>query len=104
MIETIRNHIVDLISNTEEMAICFYQQKIEEGYVKLDEVFNQLGNVMDEVAYLKKERIDLQINIGCMNEALSNALQALQDKDTVLFSDILNYELLEQFRNLVKEI
>lgn len=104
MIETIRNNIMDLILNTEKMAICFYQQKKEEGYGKLDGVFNQLGNVMDEVALLKKERLDIHINIDCMNEALNHALLALQEKDTILFSDILNYELLEQFRNIVKEI
>lgn len=100
MIETIKNNVINLIDNIEEMVICFYQQKKEQGYAKLDGTLNLLGNVMDELAYLKRENEKMSINLDGMNIALNHALVALQEKDTILFSDILNYELLPQLREV----
>lgn len=102
MIETIKNNVINLIENIEEMVICFYQQKKEQGYAKLDETLNLLGNVMDELSYLKKENDKLSFDLDSMNIALNHALVALQEKDTILFSDILNYELLTQLREVTK--
>lgn len=104
MIDMIRKNIESTIANLEIMAVYFYQQKNEEANEMLNPLFGQLGNTMDEIAYLAKEQPELPIEMNEMNHVLNKALQALQEKDTILFSDIINFEFLVQLRVLLKAI
>jgi hypothetical protein len=100
MIEIIGNNIDNIKYDIEQLTICFYQRKDKEAWDMLDQVLAQLANVMDEISYMKTENVALPIDIGKLNQSLGNALQALQNSDTILFSDILRFEFLVEIMNV----
>lgn len=72
----------------EHVTELFYQQKSKEGYEKLQillaDISLYVSNVQDE-----EQQQELL-------ETLTEALNAMEEKDTTLLADILKYELLEK--------
>lgn len=87
--------MVDAIDSIEETCTIFYQQKNEEGYQLLDRTIKLLTSIIDELYMLKSKGINIGINENELMMRLSDAMDALQAKDTILLSDIMKFEVLE---------
>ena len=76
----------ELIIQTSRLL---YQNKVEEGYAKMNEVFAHIISYMNGLP---------QEKIMVMNQVLSAALKAMEEKDAVLLADILRYELISELK------
>lgn len=88
----LRNEIEELIKSIDQTITQFYQQHTQEGYSKLNDTLTKLMKVLGAVENYKIEHNCENIDINSMNQVLNQALNALEEKDTILFSDILQFE------------
>lgn len=103
MRKRIKENLVECINLTEEMNICFYQQKNDSGYQLLNGVLGSLMEVIEELTYLNNDE-GMSIDIDFINKILEAALQALEEHDTVLFADIMQFEIIGLLKNIDKEL
>lgn len=103
MRKKIKENLVSCINLTEEMNICFYQQNNDRGYQLLNAVLGSLMNVIEELTYLKNNGL-ISVDIDSFNKILESALQALENHDTVLFADIMQFEIIDLLKNIDKEL
>ncbi len=103
MKKKIKENLVSCINLTEQMNICFYQQNNDSGYQLLNTVLGSLLNVIEELTYLKNNKI-VSVDIESINKILESALQALESHDTVLFADIMQFEIIDLLKNIDKEL
>ncbi len=89
-----------LIENTttkiENVTDLFYQHKDHEGYLRLDEMIGQLMELAEGLKAVVSQKPDLEVQEFL--EVLTEAVNALEEKDTVLLSDILQYDLIDQLQ------
>lgn len=90
------------ISKIEEATDLFYQHKDHEGYLRLDEIIGQLMKLADGLKDIVNEKPD--INVQEFLEILTEAMNALQERDTVLLSDILQYDLTDQLHSIREQL
>ena len=83
----------DAMRSIEETTVCFYQNKISEGYQRLDDTLVRLSNLMNEIALYREQGNEIEINEREIVTRLTEAMNALEQKDTLLLSDILEYEI-----------
>lgn len=99
-------NLIDLIetsiSKIEEATDLFYQHKDHEGYLRLDEIIGQLMELADGLKDIVNEKPD--INVQEFLEILTEAMNALQERDTVLLSDILQYDLTDQLHSIREQL
>lgn len=93
--EKLKEIIKDVINEIEITTNLFYQQKNQEGFTKLEGIIYLLNNITNRVNELQLEGNHVNIDIMKMNQILTDAMNALENLDTILLSDILNYELKE---------
>ena len=91
-IKEIIKYVIDKIEITTNL---FYQQKNQEGFTQLTGIIDSLYTIINRVNELELEGKHVNIDVINMNKILTEAMNALESKDTVLLSDILNYELAE---------
>lgn len=89
------NIIEELIQKIDNTTELFYQQKSSAGYKFLEEIIGELINLNDKFSGLQNDGFNINIDIDKLNNILSEAMAALEKRDTILLSDILNYELKE---------
>lgn len=91
-LKKILNEAIESIDITTGL---FYQQKKKEGYESLNETLTILIQTVDLMSKAASENVDLSIDVNQINQFLGNAMRALQQKDTILLSDILTYDIKE---------
>lgn len=97
------NVLIDKITEQiEEVSDLFYQHKDHEGYVKLNDTISYLLELAEQLKKLVAEQPQLCLNEQEFLSVLNEALTALEEKDTVLLSDILQYDLTEQLDAMKK--
>ena len=90
--EKIERCIDTIQKQIEGITNSFYQQKIQDGYQELISIidnFTVLINIMEE-NYPKSKFEDVNNNLMSI---LANMMDAMNNKDTVLIADILNYDI-----------
>lgn len=92
MIEMI-DEIIEMIDNVSDM---FYKQRESQGYDMLNQLIGKLVNLTQSLG----DRAENKEYNDKLIQCLSQALAALEEKDSVLLSDILSYDLVD----LLKEI
>lgn len=104
--KTIKDDIRELNEQIEELTNCFYQQKIEEGYEKLDNLYPFLLSIIDELNKLNEleNKNEFSENLSNILNKLKETMLALENKDIILLSDIMKYELLNEFNNMAEKI
>ncbi len=86
-----------IIDDTTDL---FYQQKIKEGYGQLGHTLEKLAEAADRISINNKGNYRHDIREDSLPEILGSAMEAMEAGDMVLFSDILQYELKEAFREI----
>jgi hypothetical protein len=91
---------VEAIDNTTEL---FYQQKIDDGYVYLQNTLEKLISINDLLHnyYLINE--EAEIEKSNLNLAFNEALGALAEKDMILLSDILQFEIKDYLMSIINK-
>lgn len=89
-----RELIREVIESIEVTTGLFYQQNIREGYNKLEQTLNNLSLLTNLINIDDASEEDTLL-ANQFNDILKEALQALEQGDTILFSDILQYDLKE---------
>lgn len=93
MMESVKILLEDSILSIENTTELFYQQKSEEGYQLLDDTLQILIRLVNKIAQVKSEDKEVPIDEGILTSVLTEAMKAMESKDEVLLSDILEYEL-----------
>lgn len=97
------NELIEIsISKIEEATDFFYQHKDHEGYLRLDETIGHLMKLADGLKDVVNEKPD--INVQEFLEILTEAMNALEEKDTVLLSDILQYDLTDSLHSIREQL
>lgn len=92
--------IEELLQTIDETTDLFYQQKNREGYLKLDSTLAQLMNVIETITHQSN---GCNVDMNQINQMLSAAMNALEERDTVLFSDIMQYEFKDLLTKIMKK-
>lgn len=93
--ESLKEINKNVIDKIEIATNLFYQQKNQEGFTQLEGIIYLLNNITNRVSELELEGSHVNIDIIKMNQILTDAMNALENLDTILLSDILNYDLKE---------
>jgi hypothetical protein len=93
----IKNVLLTSINAIDRTTQLFYQQNIPEGYQELETTLVQLTQTINEIFTYKSEGNQIDIEESQLIQSLNEAMKALEEKDTTLLSDILQYELKELF-------
>lgn len=93
--ESLKEIIINIIDAIEVTTNLFYQQKNQEGFAELEGIIYLLNNMTNKVSEFELEGNRVNIDIVKVNQVLTDAMNALENLDTILLSDILNYELKE---------
>lgn len=102
--EELKVVLEEALQSIEQTTDLFYQQKNDEGYQKLDNTLNILTKAVNKIFENKIAGYNLEIEENQIIQVLTEAMKAIEVKDTVLFSDILQFELKEIFNTLLKTI
>ena len=82
----------ELKNKIEETTDLFYQQKVNEAYESFIQLLPQISVFAESLSEEEKREELLGV--------LAPALEALEQKDSILLADILQYELLEILEDL----
>lgn len=88
-----RKFVLDASTAIADNTALFYQQKQKDAYDMLDSTLALLVQATNKVLDSQLESNELIIDQGKLNEILSSAMNAIEDGDTILLSDILYFDL-----------
>lgn len=101
--EMLKKKIEDILESTNEITDLFYQQNEQEGYRLFNEYISKLMDLVNNIL-LYKEECQLEFNDKVFNQTLMSVINALEKRDTIMVSDILQYELGEQLQELLSKL
>jgi len=90
----------EAIESIDTTTGLFYQQKNKEGYQSLNETLTILIQTVDLISKTESENVKLNIDVHQINLFLENAMKAMQQKDTILLSDILSFDIKNSLNNI----
>lgn len=95
-----KEFIVDIIKDIDVVTDLFYQDKENQGYHELTLLLTKLNSFIEflisEKDTIEKTRQDKLLRV------MMQAMNAMEEKDIVLLSDVLQYELKEQLEDMIK--
>lgn len=86
----------DVIQSIEDVTSLFYQNKHKLGYAELEKLIILIEDSLLELYKASK----LAIDVSNILDILKEATVAMEQKDTMLLADILEYELKDAFKNI----
>lgn len=93
--------IMQQIDSTTEL---FYQQKEQEAYNALDLLLAELVTNVDALYKYKLQNKDFLFDVKDFQMSLVDAMNALEEKDTVLLADVLKYDIYEKYEAVVDQL
>lgn len=99
-----KDQIRKVLGGIDGVVGLFYQQQEKEGYKEMQGLIEDVANLMDGLYIYAKEEEYFNYDQVRLVEALTEAMNALEDKDTILLADILQYELSEQLKLIEQRI
>jgi hypothetical protein len=94
------NRILEEIAQVTDML---YQQKLNEGYEKLNGTLTNLINVTEKI-FEYKQHNSITFDENKFIGGLSQAMNAMELKDSVLLADILLFEIAKQLKDMLAQI
>lgn len=102
--DILKKKIVIAKQSIDETTDLFYQNKTNEGYKRFEDTITVLTDTINNIFEYKNQGYDIGIEEPHLVEVLTNAMNAMEEKDALLLSDILNYELKELFEQVDETI
>lgn len=87
------NNIIALIDKTTNL---FYQNRVNEGYNELEQLINCIITSIDDI----NREYAINPNENDILSILKTAMCAMEQRDTLLLADILEYDLKEKYLEL----
>jgi hypothetical protein len=98
----INHEINEIIQSIDATTLLFYQQNNEAGYAQLDQLLVLLMQGFNSILSYKAKGFDIGIEESQINNVLNEAMKAMQNKDTILLSDILCYDIKGLFNSILE--
>lgn len=102
------NNLIDNIKKLDEMVIevtdLFYQQKEKQGYQMVESLYTILIQVVDKLLIIDDELLIKKSEKDLISQYLMEALQSLENKDVILFADVLRYDLMELINSIADNL
>lgn len=101
--QDIKNSIEIIKKEVQKVTDLLYKQQNNAGMNEMNELLSELSNITVIITRYIQDG-SLQFDLNQYIEILTNAMHALEEKDTTLLADILQYDLLEQINGLEESI
>lgn len=96
--------ILNTIKDIKDTIDLFYQQKETEALEKFQLIIGEIMNSMDALFEYKNLDANFEFDEKKLTAILTDAMNALQDRDLVLLADILQYDFLEYLQEIVENM
>ena len=90
-----------IIDRVQDVIDLFYQQNNAEAFGKFGNIIGDMTHAVDMLASYKAEHSDFDMDETKICDILNEAMKALEDRDTVLMADILQYDFVEYIGDLL---
>lgn len=100
--EDYQNYISKVPAGIEYLFDAFRENRIQEGLDSLGNLSEALTWLVNAAEYLKVSDFGVEFDINKVITNLDEINEALQNQDFLLVADILEYELYEYFKGLIK--
>lgn len=102
--EHLKISIEETIQIIENTARLFYQQRNPEGIRELDKTVNHILHTVEKILDFQNETKDRIFEDQIFNTVLAEAMKAMEQKDMVLFADIMVFEINDIFRECLNKL
>ena len=99
---TIRDLVRKSINAIDATSGLFYQQNIQEGYSQLEKTLAIISELAHSLYITEEDDEELPIDCNNFNAILTDVMNAMEQKDTILMADILQYDLKSLLENGLK--
>lgn len=97
--ENLIKQIEETLNIIEQTTTFFYQQRNQEGYEQMNNMLNALMQTINILYTLKAKDNQINIDEEKINMTLGKAMQAIEQGDLILLSDILIFEFAYILKN-----
>ncbi|BCN32551.1 hypothetical protein [Anaeromicropila herbilytica] len=101
---TVRKTIEDSLKLIDEITEHLYKQEVTLGYQKLNTAITTITEAINLIFEYKKINPDFELDEKKIVDTFTEALNAMEAKDIILLADILQYEITEQFNEILEQI
>jgi len=95
--DKIKTNIDNVLKTLDEIMNMFYVGNDSEGYIKLNET---LITMLMLIEYIEKSDKLEEVDINKIENILKDCVEALEEKDTVLLADIIQYDLIDALKEI----
>lgn len=92
------------LDHINKVTDSLYKQDVKNGYLQLNDAIGVITTAINSIFEYKKNNVDFVIDEKKIVETFSEALNAMENKDTILLADILQYEVSEQFNHILEQL
>lgn len=93
-----------VLEEVKENIALFYQQKTGEALQQFGDVLGKVMNMVDILFQYKEGHDAFPLDEEKVKTSLTEALAALEEKDMILFADIIQYDFVEYLEDLVQSM
>lgn len=93
-----------VLEDVKEGVALFYQQKTGEALQQFGVVLEKVMTMVDTLFQYKEEHDEFPIDEEKVKSSLTEALAALEEKDMILFADIIQYDFVEYIEDLAQSM
>lgn len=93
-----------VLEDVKESIELFYQQKTGEALQQFGAVLDKIMTMVDTLFQYKEEHSEFALDEEKVKTSLTEALAALEEKDMILFADIIQYDFVEYIEELVQSM
>ncbi len=96
--------ITNTVQSIRETTELFYQEKVQEGYAKMQDTIASVMQVVNVLHEYKCNHEEFSLDEARIASSLTEAMNAMEVGDTVLLADILEYDFIEYLEELSTEL
>lgn len=96
--------VENAVYTIKETTELFYQQKVKEGYAKMEGTIAAILQAVDTLHAYKMEHEAFSLEEERLAASLTEAMQAMEAGDVVLLADVLEYDFVEYIQELLAEM
>lgn len=100
----LKTQMEQIMQQIDHVTELFYQQKEQEGYSALNDLLSNLATSIDVLYQYKQQHEEIAFDEQEFQAALVDAMNALEEKDTVLLADVLKYDIYEKYEAVVEQL
>lgn len=100
----VKQLITEAVKSIDGTTDLFYRQDIKEGYMSMEGTLAVLSQTVDAIFKHNANNSRIDFDEKNLVSVLNEAMNAMEAKDVVLLSDILQYEIKELLEQYLKDM